>query len=150
MQFNSYDIKTEYQKFYDTNNFEVYCFCPLFEIEKTNMLNKVKKIETEYFLVGGFNLSKNEGIIKLYKVKYNIEIEKIEIEFIQDIIIEKKEGKKDSECFKGFKGPISCIIQSSQGKILVTCYDGNVYLFSEPIFIKKREIEDINIVELYL
>ena len=42
LQFNSYDIKTEYQKFYDTNNFEVYCFCPLFEIEKTNMLNKVK------------------------------------------------------------------------------------------------------------
>ena len=34
---------------------------------------------------------------------------------------------------KGFKGPISCITQSSKdGKILVSCWDGNVYLFEKP------------------
>ena len=61
-------------------------------------------------------------------------IEKIEIKYVIDIIVNKKVGKKESRYFEGFKGPISCIIQSSTGKILITCYDGNVYLFSEPRF----------------
>ena len=195
----------KFPKFYDTKNFEVYCFCPLFEIENKYLLesNKMQIKDTEYFFVGGFDSDRREGLIKLYKVIYNDEIEKIKIEYIQDIIIEKKIGKnvsqvsnekKDSEdkdnkelanqaknekkelesskgfidneefvnqasngkkdlesskgykdsnkldsetdkdlvCFKGFKGPISCIIQSSTGGILVTCYDGNVYLFSSP------------------
>ena len=151
------DIK-RYFKFYDTKNFEVYCFCPIFvkgnkenkeiknkkiendEIENNEIENEKififadydQKYETEYFLVGGFDLNKNEGLIKLYKVIYSSEIEKTEIEYIQDIILEKNKGKYDLECFKGFKGPISCIIQSSETEILVTCYDGNVYLFSEP------------------
>ena len=196
------------EKFYDTKNFEVYCFCPLLEIDNKYFLEKNKKQikDTEYFFVGGFDLNRREGLIKLYKVIYNDDIEKIEIKYIQDIIIEKNTGKKvslahnekkDSEnkenkenkelvsqakkekkdlesskefidskkffnqvsngkndlesskgnkdsneldnqtnidlvCFKGFKGPISCIIQSSSGGILVTCYDGNVYLFSPP------------------
>ena len=193
------------EKFYDTKNFEVYCFCPLLEIDNKYILENNKKQikDTEYFFVGGFDLNRREGLIKLYKVIYNDDIEKIEIEYIQDIIIEKNTGKKvthvndekkDSEdkdnkefvsqvknkkkdlesskgildneefvnqdsngkkdqvsskgdkdsmkldsqinndlvCFKGFKGPISCIIHSSSGVILVTCYDGNVYLFTPP------------------
>ena len=125
----------KFEKFYDTQNFEVYCFCPILEIKNKNILGKNDKDqanETEYFFVGGFDLDKKEGIIKLFKVIYDNEIEKIEIKYIRDIIIGEKIRKEDPNSFKGFKGPISCIIQSSTGKILITCYDGNVYLFSEP------------------
>ena len=129
------DSGKKFEKFYDTKNFEVYCFCPILEIENKSILekkDKAKANETGYFLVGGFDLDKNEGLIKLYKVIYDDEIEKIEIKYILDIIVKKKFGEKESRCFKGFKGPISCIIQSSTGDILVACYDGNVYLFSPP------------------
>ena len=127
------DSKKKFEKFYDTKNYEVYCFCPILEIKNEYSLKKNDKSqanETGYFFVGGFDINKNEGVIKLYKVIYDNEIEKIEIEYIQDIIVGKK--KEDPNSFKGFKGPISCIIQSSTGEILITCYDGNVYLFSEP------------------
>ena len=145
LKINSNDIKTEYQKFYDTKNFEVYCFCPLFEIKNNNKINNIKKIEIEYFLVGGFDINKRQGLIKLYKVIYYDEIEKIEIEYIHDIIMVKKEGKNYLEFFKGFKGPINCIIQSSQGEILVTCNDGNIYSFYEIIL--EKEIEHISILK---
>ena len=123
--------------FYDTKNFEVYCFCPILEIVETeDILNenndKVQINDTEYFFVGGFDLNKREGLIKLYKVIYNDKIEKIEIEYIQDIIVGRKISNDDTECFKRFKGPISCMIQSSKGGIFITCYDGSVYLFSKP------------------
>ena len=70
--------------------------------------------------------------------------------------LESSKGNKDSNeldnqtnidlvCFKGFKGPISCIIQSSSGGILVTCYDGNVYLFSPPK-IKSLKNENYDII----
>ena len=127
------DKGKKFEKFYDTKNFEVYCFCPIFKIENQNILennDKAKAKETEYFLVGGFSLDKREGLIKLYKVIYDDEIEKIEIKFIRDIIIEKKIRNKYSKCFKG---PISSLIQSSTGDILTTCYDGNVCLLSTPI-----------------
>ena len=40
---------------------------------------------------------------------------------------------KYNEKFKGFQGPINSIIQSKvKGNVLVTCYDGNVYLFTPP------------------
>ena len=137
LKFNKDELKKKYEKFYDTKNFEVYCFCQLFEVK--NMKDNDQKIETKYFLIGGFDIDKREGIIKLYKVIYYDEIEKIEIEFMQDIIKEKKEGEKVSECSKG---PISCIIHSPQIGILVTCYDGNVYIFPELIIEKMKEIEE--------
>ena len=129
------DDGKKFEKFYDTKNFEVYCFCPIFELKDKTILEKNDKAqakETEYFFVGGFDIDKNEGLIKLYKVIFDNEIENIEIEYIRDIIVGKKNKNKDSEYFRGFKGPISCIIQSSAGEILITCYDGNIYLFSEP------------------
>ena len=217
LQFDKANNKKS-EKFYDTKNFEVYCFCPLLEIDNKYILenNKKELNDTEFFFVGGFDLDRREGLIKLYKVIYNDDIEKIEIKYIQDIIIEKNTGKKvslahnekkDSEnkenkelvsqakkekkdlesskefidskkfynqisngkndlesskgnkdsneldnqtnidlvCFKGFKGPISCIIQSSSGGILVTCYDGNVYLFSPPK-IKSLKNENYDII----
>ena len=46
----------------------------------------------------------------------------------------KEENKKpDKNKFYGFHGAISSIIQSStQRNILVSCYDGKVYLFTKP------------------
>jgi len=113
--------------FFDTKNFEVYCFCPLLIIDTNNIINKNKIINTNYFLVGGFEKSKNKGIIKLFKVIYNNENSDSRIEFIQDIeIIDKYDSNKF--IFKIFKKPISCIIQSSSTKnLLITCWDGNVY-----------------------
>ena len=120
--------------FYETGKFEVYCFCQIFMSENENsILKKNKMIGTKYFLVGGFDSNKLKGLIKLYKINYNnSNFDLTNIEYIQDIVI-KKEYKNKSNMFKGFKGPITCIIQSSNnGNILITCYDGNVYLFSPP------------------
>ena len=55
--------------------------------------------ETDYFLVGGLNKDKQKALIKLYKVNY----EKTEIEYIQDIKIEKI-FNAESKCFTGVKG----------------------------------------------
>ena len=114
--------------FYDTKNFEVYCFCQISIIERKYVLsNDVAIYETKYFLVGGFEKDKNRGIIKLYKIIYNQNFLETKIEYIQDI-----ETKKNNN-FKGFKGPISSIIQSkNDGKIIISCLDGNIYLFTQP------------------
>ena len=108
--------------FYDTDDFEVNCFCPL-KIKKNNEL-----IITNYFLAGGLEEEKRQGMIKLYKVEYNEKgNDKINIEYLQDIIIEAKDN------FKGFDKNIICMTQcQSNGKILVSSSDGNLYLFSEP------------------
>ena len=86
--------------------------------------NKNRNKITNYFFVGGFDRNRGKGCIKLYRIK----IKKIiKIEEIVDINI------KHTKEFKGFKGPISCIMQSTRnGKIVVTCWDGNDYLFEEP------------------
>ena len=117
-----FDINLYFEDyFYDTSTFEVYCFCQLFIIkEKSIIIQQTKKKATNYFLVGGFEKKKNKGVIKLYKIIY----EKKKIEFIQDVIFE-------NNTFKGFNMPISSIIQSStNGNIIITCWDGNVFLFS--------------------
>ena len=118
--------------FYDTGNFEVYCFCPLMKEDKDAKLrifqNNHFLIKTDYFLVGGYDNDRKRGMIKLYKLKYN-ESNETSIEYIQEIKPEKREK------FEGFKKPISCMIQSKKdGKILITSWDGNVYLFSNPKF----------------
>jgi len=122
------DIK---KPFYDTGSFEVYCFCPILRIVTKGKIcifkENIDLYDTDYFLVGGFDSCRNKGIIKLYKLVRNDKIEDTSIEFIQNIDFGK--NKK----FKGFKKPISCMKQSKKnGKILVTCWDGNVYLFSCP------------------
>ena len=62
-------------EFYETYNFEVYCFCQIviFENNHKNIPNLEinnkegnKKIITDYFFVGGFDIEKREGKIKLY------------------------------------------------------------------------------------
>ena len=125
--------------FYDTGNFEVYCFCPLSIKKEKNILEKIEFIETNYFFVGGFIKDKNQGIIKLYKIIYDKNYSKIE--FIEDIVMGNNKSTEDiylnNKKIKSskmyIKEPISSIIQSSiDGKILITSWDGNVYLFEHP------------------
>ena len=101
-------------EFYETSNFEVSAFCPLFGYGN---------IKTDYFLVGGFNKIKDKGEIKLYKYEQRMN----EIKFVSNLDIDKNSNE-----FKGFNGAINCMIQTNDEKILATCSDGNVYLFSEP------------------
>ena len=120
---NNIDIKTY---FFDTRNFEVYCFCQILIL--TNIILQKKNKKTNYFLAGGFEKEKKRGIIKLFKVIYNYEKSESSIEFIQDIEII---NQYDSNEFIILKKPISCITQSSSDEnLLVTCWDGNVYLLS--------------------
>ena len=108
--------------FYDTKHFEVYCFCPILSyINKNNSIlgksNKSKN-DTYYFLVGGFNTNKLKGIIKLFRMNYEIQYKKTTIEYIDDIIDPKIR----------FNGPISCITQSNEeDKFLISCWDGKIY-----------------------
>ena len=129
--------------FYDTGNFEVFCFCFILKINSNNdILEKRKKkkiIDTDYFFVGGFNLDKGEGEIKLFKVIYSEKSSDNKIEFVQDIEFERN---KD---FNGFEGAVSCVIQAkkhNKGYILVTCYSGKVYLLTPPnldYYLKTKE-----------
>jgi len=71
------DIKTN---FFDTRDFEVYCFCPILILETSKIL-KVNNTKTNYFLVGGFEKTKNKGIIK-YSITYHIIISIIKVQII--------------------------------------------------------------------
>ena len=153
-------------EFFGTDDFEVYCLCPLYiTVEKNSSKNHKNKKETEaystnYFLAGGFEVDKNKGAIKLFKLnieeknddkdnKNGDKKEKEIIEFVQDIEFENTTVKKFKNMvegdykskkleyefydFTGFERNISCITQSQKtGKLLITCWDGNVYLFSAP------------------
>ena len=120
--------------FKETGNFEVHCFCQIFYFKNDNYLLDAKKknkhIHSEYFLVGGYDNEKKEGLIKLYKINYNEEnFDKIKIEEIEI----GNENKKLINESNNFKKPINCMIQSQlTGKIILTCMDGYVYLFSYP------------------
>ena len=141
------DNKNIENPFYEIENFEVYCFCPILIVENKNSnfenideeyRKNITIKDTDYFFVGGFDLDKREGLIKLYKIVYGSKAWETKIEFIQDIIIQENENEK----FEDFDGAITCIIQSKiSGYILVTCYNGNVYLFTPPnkdLFTKKE------------
>ena len=124
MNFEDINIKTF---FLDTRNFEVYCFCPILIYETNNIL-EINNTNTNYFLAGGFEKEKNKGIIKLYKIIYSYEKSESRIEFIHNIEII---NQYDSNEFIILKKPISCIIQTSSDEhLLVTCWDGNVYLLT--------------------
>ena len=131
---NNFNILSK--NFEETENFEVYSLCPISKFYNINNMyitkkENYKKIETEYFLVGGFNLDEKKGMIKLYKVIYDkVNFKNSEIKFIKNIEIKKiKNINNESNDFEGFKGYITYITQSKfDGKILLTCSDGNVYL----------------------
>ena len=81
-------------------------------------------------------------MIKLYKIIYDEKNKKVpSIEYIEDI-------KSFDNKFKGFNGPISCITQSKKdGNLLITCWDGNVYLIDKP-YIKSYFQHDDEIKKL--
>ena len=110
--------------FYNTEIFEPYCICHLITVDTKKILEaSLETKETDYFLVGGFEKRRKQGMIKLYKIIYG---EKCLIKYIQDIKIFGINSK-------GFNGPISCITQSKKdGNLLITCWDGNVYLIDQP------------------
>ncbi len=130
--------------FKPTGEFEVHCLCPLKKEIKPQIgiINDIEDHSTKYdiFLVGGFDSKLGEGRIKLYTlVRKEKEIKGIK--FLQDIelpktgtmVIEPRLEQKKTIKIKVFNGAISCLIQSSQDrKILASCYDGRVYLLSEP------------------
>ena len=120
--------------FYDTEDFEPHCFCQILIVENNNPItddickedNIVIK-ETEFFFVGGFDPMKRMGCIKLYKIKYDKDSNKINIKYLIDIVTENNDE------FKGFDMDISCITQSKiTGNFLITCLDGNIHLFKPP------------------
>jgi len=132
--------------FYNTGNFEPYCFCQILIVENNNKnldniddeyKKNIKIKETYYFLVGGLDEEKRRGVIKLYKVNFNEKSYNKKLEYLQDI-----------ELDEFFEGPINCIIQSrTSGNILATCYNGNIYLFSMPninFYLNEEEIEKDN------
>ena len=87
--------------------------------------NNISINNTNYVFIGGFDTQKGEGKIRLYQVIDDNKNK--QIEFLQDIEFEYNEE------FEGFQNPVTSIIQSTiLGNILVTCMDGNVFLFSTP------------------
>ena len=138
-------VEDYFNCFYETNSFEVYCFCQVSIFKKDNskiLKEKYSSNKTNYFLVGGFEKRKNQGIIKLYKLISSEN--KIEIKYIEDVVINPKKNNH----FKSFNGPILCIIQSNQnGNILISCWDGNVYLLDCPNVDYYDKVE-ININEI--
>ena len=137
------------EPFYDTVNFEVNCFCPLFNVkekdEKVDIIREgfIGEInasedrgkdfenlifeETNYFLVGGFDEDRREGRIRLYKTIYGEKAYNTKIEYIQDIRFKKQRGIED------FNGPINYLLQSrTTGNILASCTNGNIYLLTPP------------------
>ena len=171
------DQNLEINKFYPTEDFEVYCLCPIcvykkninndindiidfsdiknIDTNKIDLKEEIEIIKTNYFFAGGYDNRKRQGLIKLYKIN-----KEKEIEYIQDIenenqVIQKLYSKRLNNwnnryyetnydyIFECFKGTISCIIQSKRtGNILATCYDGNVYYFSPPNIQYYLEKED--------
>ena len=106
--------------FYDTNTFEVLCFCQIF-------VNKNNKTYNNFFFVGGFDTENGEGMMKLYKLIYNDKVCNTKIEYILDIVFENNDD------FLGFERPISSIIQcKNNGNIILSSWDGNIYLLTEP------------------
>ena len=130
IDFNFNNNKKISYNFYQTGNFEVHCFCQIFTMALNNfILKKNTSINySDYILVGGYDQDKGKGIIKLYRIMYNKNIVNTIIEYIQDI-----DNDIYNTNFNGFKGPISSIVQSKKnGNLLISCWDGNIYLFEPP------------------
>ena len=110
--------------FYDTDKYEVNCFCPIGTKKSEQIVENEDNIN--YFLIGGFHYEKKISIIKLVEI-YNNEtfLEEKNIH-IQDIVFDNK------EFIKILRSQISCMIQSNTGNILISFYTGEVCLLSKP------------------
>ena len=103
---------------FKTNNFDANCFCQINKEENKNNLSK-------YLFVGGLDAEKREGAVKLYRLDFSEN--NVNLEYLQDI-------ENDNISFEKFQGTINCIIQLKENDddILISCMDGNLYLFSKP------------------
>ena len=110
----------------NTDYFEVHCFYQLSILKKISIKNSDSIVKTNHFLAGGYDIKRKKGIIKLYTIIKRKD-KNFEIEKVQDIILKK------NNIFKGFNGAISCIEeQKAYNKLLITCWDGSIYLFDKP------------------
>ena len=145
----TYGSKDFDESFYDAD-FEPFCLSHISLINESNENKQLDKIkDTNYFFVGGFDPVKGKGVIKLYKIILNYDSSKIKIEFCIDVIF----GDEDKK-FYGFNGAITSIVQSHDtGKFLISCSDGNIYLFSPAninyfLFYDQEDKEDLEYEEI--
>jgi hypothetical protein len=155
--FNKFDDKI-FSKFHDTENFEVYCFCQILLNKDPKNWNKSDYFfvsgfnnDTRQGLIklykAYFNEKEEENKIefvvdiiieKQYKNIIQIFRKKSKEELLKTKIFSDKENNEYTliqinQNFNGFKGPVTSIIQSNiTGNILVSCFDGNIYLFTPP------------------
>ena len=123
-------LKTKIQAFFDTEDFEVSCFCTIHE---------GKKQKNAYILAGGLEADKRRGMIKLYKLTYNGFNDDAKINFIQDAIEDYERFQDDND----FDGRINKIFipQGKEKDVVVQCFGGSCYLFTLPKednYIEKR------------
>ena len=119
---NKQDI---FNGFCETGNFEPYCLSQILLVNKSNEKNSGKIYDTNYFFVGGFDQERGTGAIKLYKINFENEAYKTTINFIQDIFLDEDKN------IQSFNGAITSIIQDNDtGNFLISCSNGNIYLFS--------------------
>ena len=134
--------------FYDTGDYEPFCFCPI-KLVYNNGVHK-KEYKTNYFFVGGFDKAKRLGIIKLYKIIFEYKKEDTRIEFIQDLIL----GNNKNEDYYRFNGAVTCIVQTKEkGNFLISCTNGKIYLFTSPninyfLFCDEQEQKDFDYDEI--
>lgn len=130
--------KKKYQ-FFETDNFEVYCFCHIIYKIKVYILDdkKNKIYETDYFFVGGYDKDIKKGVIKLYKII--CEDNNYKIEYVTNVNLEN---------YEGFNSAVSCIYQDKgSDKLLITNLDGRVFhfVFDLKFILSLDKDEDINI-----
>ena len=105
-------------KFFETPNFEVYCFCQIY-LKKINLNDEIMHERSNYFFIGGFDLDKKKGAVKLFEAKRD---DILKIKYLQDL-----------ENFDEFEMPVNNIIQNkNSGEIIITTTDGGIFIFSEP------------------
>lgn len=114
-------------EFYDTGDFEVFCFCHLINAKGEkgeNDENGENYSDKHFLLVGGYDDNLNKGLVKIFEIIYDTN-DKIELT--------KLKFRRNAYNLSNSKQPINCIIQSSKtGEIIVTSWDGSVKLFKKP------------------
>ena len=122
----------EFIKFFETENEFFYeSVCHLHNIDANsevknnlNITNSTSNIisNIEYVLIGGLDLEKREGVVKLFRIKIE---EKIILEFLNDIILYDKDSQKS------FLGSVDFVEQEDDGGIKFGFYN-TIYTCEKP------------------
>ena len=131
---NKSDNENDYEfiKFFETENEFFYeSVCHLHNIDANsevknnlNITNSTSNIisNIEYVLIGGLDLEKREGVVKLFRIKIE---EKIILEFLNDIILYDKDSQKS------FLGSVDFVEQEDDGGIKFGFYN-TIYTCEKP------------------